>query len=136
MATTSLETDRTGRERLARYVLIGLIALGLVGLIYSWWNRQPQMGTNEEVFNTVDALYTAVRNQNEKQVTACESRLKYYREAGQLPSDAANRLDRIVKQTRDGSWDTAVRDLYDFMLAQRRDGPREHTPEKKRGKGK
>jgi hypothetical protein len=140
VATTNAETENEGRQRLARNVLIGLVVLAAAVLVYQWWNRPPQMGTSEEVFNTVDALYTAVRNQNEKQVGACQARLKHYRELGQLPPDAADRLDRIVKKTRDGSWDSAVRELYEFMMAQRREGPREDSPEhshdKKAGKTK
>ena len=88
----SSENDGTGREHYAKYALIGIVALVAIGVIYHYWSRPPQMGTSEEVFNTVDALYTAVRNQDDKRMGECEARLKGYREAGKLPESAANAL--------------------------------------------
>ncbi len=120
----------------AKYALIGIVALVAILIIYHYWSRPPQMGTSEEVFNTVDALYTAVRNQDDKRMSECEARLKGYREAGKLPENAANALDAIVRKARSGAWETAVVRLYEFMLAQRREGVIEHEhkpkPTKKR----
>ena len=114
----------------AKYAIIGFVALVAIGVVYHYWSRPPQMGTSEEVFNTVDALYTAVRNRDEKRIGECEARLKGYREAGKLPESAANALDAIVRKARSGAWDTAIARLYEFMLAQRREGviEPEHKP--------
>ena len=132
----SSENDGTSRERYAKYALIGIVAMVVIGVVIHYWNRPPQMGTSEEVFNTVDALYTAVRNQDDKRMSECETRLKGYREAGKLPENAANALDAIVRKARSGAWETAVSRLYEFMLAQRREGVIEHEhkpkPTKKR----
>jgi hypothetical protein len=81
----------------------------------------PQMGTSDEVFVTVDALYTAVRNKDVKQLTSCEQRLRGYREAGKLPEAAARALDAIMATAKSGAWTVAVRSLYDFMKGQRWD---------------
>ena len=115
----------------AKYALIGFVALVAILIIYHYWSRPPQMGTSEEVFNTVDALYTAVRNHDDKRMGECEARLKGYREAGKLPESAANALDAIVRKARSGAWETAVSRLYEFMLAQRREGVIEHEPKPK-----
>jgi hypothetical protein len=95
------------------------------------------MGPSDAVFDTVDALYTAVRNRDAKRVTDCETRLAGYRSAGELPADAAETLASIVARTRAGSWDAAAERLYAFMLAQRRDGAAGHPePRPAAGKGK
>jgi len=140
MATT--EAPRRTRERVALYVLAGgaLLALGL--LLCGFLNRPAQMGVSEDAFNTVDALYTAVRNRDEKRVAECEQRLKGYRDTGKLPPDAADDLDAIIRKTRSGSWDVATERLYEFMLAQRREGALEHRhdhdkkPKSSKAKGK
>jgi hypothetical protein len=124
MATT--EAAPRSRERLALYVLGGL-ALGAVGLVlYGLLSRPAQMGTSEEVFNTVDALYTAVRNRDEKRVCECEQRLCAYCDAGKLPRNAADELASIIRKAKSGSWESAAERLYEFMLAQRREGTLEH----------
>jgi hypothetical protein len=100
------------------------------------------MGTSEQVFNTVDALYTAVRNEDEKRLGECEMRLKGYREAGKLPPEAADTLDGIIATARAGKWRSAAESLYEFMKGQRREGviEHDHDHDKKgkttKGKGK
>jgi hypothetical protein len=129
VATTELPAPP--RERLALLILggAGLVIGGIVLLAY--FNRPPQMGTSEEVFTTVDALYTAVRSRDEKRLGECERRLHGYRDAGKLPPAAASALDAIISRARSGAWEPAARQLYDFMFAQRRDGPIEHEHEHK-----
>jgi hypothetical protein len=90
------------------------------------WTRPPQMGPDEDVFTTVDALYTAVRARDERLLADCEKRLCAYRQAGKLPAQAADHLDGVIAKARDGRWQPAAERLYDFMMAQRREGPREH----------
>lgn len=119
-----------GRQRVAVWVLVGSgVLLGGCVLAY-FLTRLPQMGTSERVFNTVDALYTAVRMHDEAKVTDCERRLHEYRDAGEIPPDAARSLDGIIATARGGNWDGATERLYEFMLAQRREGVIEHHDEK------
>jgi hypothetical protein len=110
------------RERIARYVLIGMFVIAGGWVAYGYWSRPPQMGRSEEVFRTVDALYTAIRSKDAARVDSCEARLNGYRDAGKLPASAANRLSGIIGTARAGSWQTAAERLYDFMLAQQRAG--------------
>ena len=103
-----------------------LAGVGFLALIavcwYFFFSSPPQMGIDSDVFRTVDALYTAVRAKDEPRVGQCATTLSTHREAGKLPANAADYLDDIVARSRSGDWDSATRRLYDFMLAQRRDG--------------
>jgi len=84
--------------------------------------RPPQIGADERVFHTVDALYTAVKSQDVARLADCERRLHTYRDAGALPAAAAARLDGMIGAAKSGRWQSAAESLYDFMLGQRREG--------------
>lgn len=135
MATETVTApEQVEKAKYAAFGLLGVaVAVIAVGLFF-YFSRPPQMGTSEDVFNTVDALYTAVRSRDEKRLGECERRLAGYRAAGKLPTDAAERLDRIIGKARGGSWDTAAERLYEFMLAQRREGVIEEKPKPKPAK--
>ena len=109
------------RERLA-WIVAGVLAFGFVVWLLLGLRQPPQMGADPEVFHTVDALYTAVRNRDESRLANCEKRLLAQRQAGKLPEASANHLDGIIAEARGGGWTSAAQNLYDFMLAQRRDG--------------
>ncbi|QEL15416.1 hypothetical protein [Limnoglobus roseus] len=124
-------TEAEGRpsvERYAVYALVGLVLTVGLAVLYSYWTRPPQMGTSEDAFHTVDALYTAVRSRDEARLNQCEQRLKDQRHAGKLPPEAADSLDAIIHKARGGAWETATARLYEFMLAQRREGTIEAKP--------
>ncbi len=118
--TTDPTDDRGQRERLARCVLIGVAVLLGAFVLFAYLSQPPQMGTSAEVFKTVDALYTAVRSRDERRLAQAERRLQGYREAGKLPSAAANALDAIIGTARAGSWQPAAERLHAFMRAQQR----------------
>jgi len=86
--------------------------------------RPPQLGADDDVFKTVDALFTAVTARDEKLLDDCGQRLRSFQEAGRLPADASEYLDAIIEQARDGRWEPAAEKLYHFMKAQRRQGTR------------
>ena len=122
----------SSNESPARLKWLGISLASLLTLVvavatYQWWNRPPQMGTSDESFKTVDALYTAVRSHDDKRLRECEQRLQSYRQSGELPDAAANSLDAIIAQAKAGGWQSATERLYEFMLAQRRDGVIEKT---------
>lgn len=120
MPTTDPTTRRVAWAVLG--TLAGLLAVGvLLGL-----RSPPQMGPDPEVFETVDALYTAVRNRDAARLTQCEARLTAYKAAGKLPPAAAASLDGVIAKARAGDWQPAAERLYAFMLAQRRDGAEAH----------
>jgi hypothetical protein len=102
----------------------GGVVVAAVGVLAWWLGRTPQIGADPRVFATVDALYTAVRNEDARRVDECAGRLRGYREAGALPAAAADHLDRVIGEAKGGRWRPAAERLYAFMSAQRRDGPR------------
>lgn len=107
-----------------------LVIVVVVGCVMMFWGRPPQMGADEEVFNTVDALFTAVTAKDPRLVEQCEQRLNGYREANKLPAGAAAYLDGVITQTKNGQWESAAHRLYDFMTVQRREGRHAHRPGK------
>jgi hypothetical protein len=112
---------------------IGLAVLGLLVLIggarlWLGYRSPPQLPPSEEVFKSVDALFTAVTSRDESRLVACEQRLAKYKERGLLPAAAAKRLDRVISAARSGQWESAAQQLYAFMLGQRRDGTKPTVP--------
>ena len=123
----------TNRDRVALAVLAAVVAIVGVVLLLNL-GSPPQMGADEEVFRTVDALFTALTGQSEPQLDQCERRLKGYREAGKLPPKAAKTLDAIIATARAGKWRPAAERLYEFMKGQKREGsgtPRKQERAKK-----
>jgi hypothetical protein len=106
---------------------IGLAILGvlvLVGAARLWlgFRSQPQLPPSDEVFKSVDALFTAVTSRDESRLTACERRLEKYHRAAKLPDPAWKRLKGVIATARGGQWESAAHRLYDFMQGQRREG--------------
>jgi hypothetical protein len=96
----------------------GLLVIAAL-LIFWSFRAPPQMGRDEEVIRTMDALFTAVTGRNETELAQCEARLHASRDAGQLPPAAAQRVDGLIAQARAGGWEEAARGLYAFIRAQR-----------------
>ncbi|MDB5305873.1 MAG: hypothetical protein JWO38_75 [Gemmataceae bacterium] len=127
MATTD-RPPRANRNRVALGVLGLLVVVGIVVAVLGL-RAPPQMGADEEVFQTVDALFTAVTGRDEQQLGRCEHQLRAYRDAGRLPPGAAEYLDSAIHRARSGRWESAAEQLYDFMKDQRREGA-SHRPKK------
>ena len=132
MATT--EILAVNRTQIAWWVLGGLGVATAIAVAIGYSNRPPQMGTDEEVFKTVDALYTALGMRDPVKLSQCEERLRSYRAAEWLPQRSADYLDGVIAKARAGGWESALERLYDFMLAQRREGRASHVEEKAPGK--
>src|SRR5262249_1093682 len=97
------------------------VLLLVVGMrVWYSFRSQPQLPASDELFQTVDALFTAVTAKDERRLTDCEQRLKRSAESGELPAAAWKRLERVIASSRSGQWDTAAQHLYDFMQGQRR----------------
>ena len=114
-------SDAVLRNRLF-LILSGLATVVAVVLIVQNFKAPPQIGTDEEVFATVDALFTALTSRDDSRLDACEERLLAFREANQLPPKAADYLDAVIQQAHSGQWEPAAKRLYDFMYRQRREG--------------
>lgn len=130
-------SERTNGATKVAYLLLagGLPAVVASVLLLIWILRPPQMGADEEVFTTVDALFTAVTARDEKLLGECERRLHAYRDAGKLPRAASDYLDSVIRTSRAGGWTSAAETLYGFMRAQRRDGATEQHARKKPSEG-
>lgn len=133
MATTSENAPARNRARVA-WAVLGVLAVGVVVALVLSLRTPPQMGPDAEVFDTVDALFTAITARDEKRLGECEARLRAHRDAGKLPPKAAAHLDDIVAAARKGKWASASERLYDFMAAQRRDGAIEKRPHNAKAK--
>ena len=111
--------DRIDRNRIA-WGLAGLLTLMIIVVLVRGMLSTPQLGTDEEVFRTVDALFTAVNSRNKSHLEDSAQRLKTYRESGKLPATAAKKIDAIIDLAKADRWSESAHQLYDFMLAQRR----------------
>jgi hypothetical protein len=121
-----------------RRAVLAAGVVGLAALLGAWFvgcDPPPQMGADEELFKTVDALFTAVTARDEKLLGECGDRLRALQGAGKLPGDAADYLDGVIKKARAGRWESAAKTLYDFMKAQRREGAHHH-PSTNKEKGR
>lgn len=110
--------DFEGRTRPV-LIAAGVLMLGGIVLFLRLWMAPPQIGPDEDVFKTVDALFTAINSHDQQRLQDCRHRLQAYHRDGKLPSAAAKRLDAIIKQADSGQWRESARVLYDFMLIQR-----------------
>jgi hypothetical protein len=125
------KSSTTGQAAGAAGVVV-FVALAVCWFV--WRGRPPQMAADEEVFKTVDALFTAVTARDEKLLGQCEQRLQALRDAGKLPGDASDYLGGVIRKARDGRWQSAAEKLYGFMKAQRREGTRDHPKKEEKAR--
>jgi hypothetical protein len=103
--------------------VVGVCAVGLAVLLghwLGWFSGPPQMAADDGAYETVDALFTAITSHDEKQLGRCEEQLRAFKGAARLPGGAADYLDNVINEARQGRWKPAAERLYDFMKAQRR----------------
>src|SRR5258706_503275 len=98
MKTTTKREGATqaasGNQRPKYLAFGGIAAVAIVGAIgFFYFRAPPQMGSDAEVFRTVDALYTAVTARDEKLLAQCEARLNSLKQGGKLPDGASSYLD-------------------------------------------
>src|SRR5207247_2125629 len=96
-------TVMSNRAKITVPVIALLIA---VAAVWFWSSRRPppQLPPSEEVFKTVDALFTAVTAHDPERLSACEQRLKAYNERGELSAPAWKRLQTIIANSHAGQW--------------------------------
>jgi hypothetical protein len=126
------ESSSTRRRVVNAAGMAGLTALLVWG--FAWWASPPQMGADEDVFTSVDALFTAVTARDEKLLGQCEQRLLNLQDAERLPDTAWSYLDGVISMAHANRWDSAAERLYRFMLAQRREDAPGHQMTKKKDK--
>jgi len=108
-----------GRGRTIAWGAAGLLALAI--LAYIGWSQlpPPQLEHDEQVFNTVDALFTAISSRDATRVDECARRFESYHGDGRMTDSVKALLDSVVGEARAGKWEPAARRLYDFILGQR-----------------
>jgi len=85
-------------------------------------DRRP----DDEVCNTVDALFTAVTGHNNKLLDDCERRLLKLRNEARPSAGASGYLADIINRARAGGWEPAAHVLYDFVRGQKHRSARPH----------
>jgi hypothetical protein len=101
-------------------IAAGIAALAVAGWMI--WNNLPPAQLDlgdEQVFNTVDALFTALTSRDEKRLSDCERRIRAFNDDGKISESVDASLTAIIQQAEDGQWEPASKKLYDFMLGQR-----------------
>ena len=114
-----METNRQVTDRRWAVVLCGIVAVAALTWFARHWSAPPQIGTDEEVVKTVDALFTALTTRDLARLDDCDQRLKSYHADGRLPAKPARSLAGMIQQARDGQWEPAARRLYAFIYGQR-----------------
>ena len=79
----------------------------------------PQLDANEEVFRTVDALFTAITSQDRQALDHCKQQLAAFQQEGAIAGNVAAKFESIIQQAEQGGWEVAAKRLYSVMLAQR-----------------
>ena len=120
MATSKVQPTRSRRNRIA-WIAIAVILMVACAAFHLMSGPAPQMGASPEVFKTVDALFTAIGNRDEKRLSDCESRLREANATGTLPAVAWEYLSDVISTAKAGQWRPAAESLYSFMMDQRRE---------------
>src|SRR5436190_16261658 len=100
----------TNRNKIALTVL-GILIVVVSVRVWFGLRSQPQLPASDEVFKTVDALFTAVTARDEQRLAACEERLNRFLSGGDLPASAAKRLNSVIATARAGQWEPAAHKL-------------------------
>lgn len=116
----STKTSSNGRISTVTAIVGFCLALCAVWVWWVWPAPPPQLGSDKQVFDAVDALFTAVRSHDDRLLDGCQQRLHGFERDGKLPADAARYLDDVLATARAGKRRPAAEKLYEFMKAQRR----------------
>jgi hypothetical protein len=101
--------------------ICGILVILAVTVLVRRWSIPPQIGSDEEVVKTVDALFTAITTRDLSRLEDCDQRLKSLHQSGRLPAKSAKALEGMIQQARGGQWEPAARRLYSFIYGQRGD---------------
>ncbi len=85
--------------------------------------RPPQVVHDEECFQAVDALWTAVTSKRSDLVEQTATELDRLQSEGSLSEAGHESLQRIIEQARATEWQAAAEKLKAFMLGQRKARP-------------
>jgi hypothetical protein len=92
-------------------------------LSLSGCGRPPQVVDDEECFQAVDALWTAVTSKRTELLEQTSTELDRLHTAGRLSDGGHQALTAIVRDARSKEWTKAATNLKHFMQGQRRSRP-------------
>jgi hypothetical protein len=117
---TCLETTSAVTARIK--AVLGCIVIVIAALMAVFVVRQQpaQLPPNDEVFRTVDALFTAITAHDERRIADCGKRLQGFEASGAIPKRASVQLERVIEITHAGDYQSAAKRLYYFMEGQKR----------------
>jgi hypothetical protein len=102
-----------------RWLLVWVSALCLAAAAGCW--HTPQLGGNEACMTAVDALWTAINVKRSEFVDQSDVEIKRLKDAGEMPQDAFDSLQKVVSAARAGQWPEARKSLKTFISDQRPD---------------
>lgn len=109
----------------SRYLVavIGVVTILLIGLTYWAWTDTPQLADDDDVYASLDALFTAVTARREPLIVNCESKLVVLHSEGKIPEQAWTRISHVIELAKAGQWESSARELYRFIERQKRTKP-------------
>lgn len=114
--------SKSSRERKPVRASIAAAAICVLVLTAAYWSwtSTPQLDPSDEVYASVDALFTAVTARRAELVAQCETELASLHGEGKIPQPAWQRLSRAIALAKSDDWEPAAKDLYRFIEQQRR----------------
>ncbi len=97
-----------------------LISLVLISGLSMSGCSTPQVLGNEEVYTSLDALWTAVTSRNLDRVQEVTNELIRLRDEGGLSKEGWGAIEPILQQAFAEKWEPAARSLKKFIGAQRK----------------
>jgi len=96
---------------------------GLFLLLLAGCGRPPQVVDNNECFQAVDALWTAVTSKRTDLLEQTAAELDRLLAAGSLTEAGHHALTAIIRDARSKEWTKSATNLKQFMQGQRRSRP-------------
>lgn len=121
MLPTKSKSKSSREKKSVRASVAAAAVCALVITAAYWsWTSTPQLAPSDEVYASVDALFTAVTARRAELVAQCETELASLQREGKIPQPAWQRLSRAIALAKSENWEPAAKDLYRFIERQRR----------------
>ena len=106
----------TGRILLVS--LASVLAVVTIAFAYWAWTATPKLQPSDEVYTSLDALFTAVTAHKSPMVETSATRLDALHREGKIPDPAWKRITRVIDLAKDGQWESSAKSLYQFIERQ------------------
>ena len=109
--------------------LLGALAAGvLIWQVIGWWTKAPAVEFDNLKF--IQLLSTAVSSRKMEMVDKVAGAVRYRHQDSQMSNDELAHFEVILTTAREGRWEEADRQAFDFAAAQlsrKRSPPDPHT---------